>query len=388
MRNVLAFFFGVLLAALMLLPFAANAAVTYFSATCSGLPEYKGSAEDVARFICSNVTACNGATYTEGSYSRYAIGGTSPRYLNTYCNYLYSGSPRIDSIVLKTAYETTTTSCPTGLVLDVATGVCRQPNECDATAGQVVSSGMYDLGTDSNATPPTTTCDGTCELSYTGSGVVARQLVGGEWHYFSEGSYTRTAASCAENTAIAGGDSLPPPSCDPATQDQGTVNGRFVCLERTTTKTTTSDTVTNPDGSTTTTTVEADTATGEQTTTTTTTQPDGSSTSSTVTEPIPGTSDPFCVANPTHETCRKDDIPWGDIPGAETLPELGIPVSTSYSVIGGEGSCPADASVSFMGQQLTWSYSPLCTFAQAVRPILIGLAWLGFGFIVLGAVRS
>lgn len=285
------------------------------------------------------------------------------------------------------AHSKVGTACEPPLVAG-ANGVCEEPppvNPCTDSAGQTASSGMYDLGPDGNATPPTTVCDGSCELAYNGSGVVARQLVGGEFHYFSQGSYIRTATECSGTTAPAASSSLPPPSCDPATQDQGTVNGKFVCLNRSNTETkTTPPPVTNPDGSTTETTTTTDSSTGMTTTTATTTATDGTVTSTTTS--APGTSDPFCVANPTHESCTKDDIPWGTIPGAELIPVHEVAVDTQYDVIGGEGVCPADANVSFMGQALTWSYAPLCTFADMIRPLVIALAWLSFGFIIVGGL--
>lgn len=291
-----------------------------------------------------------------------------------------------------TYQPTTSAGAPNGARVSFSTSVggigadAPSSNPCTATAGQVVSSGLYDLGTDPEALPPTTTCDGQCELSYTGSGVVTRQLVGGAWHYFSQGSYTSTSSSCTGATSIDGSPSLPAPSCDPATQDQGTVNGRFVCLDKSTTKTTTeTPPVTNPDGSTTTT-KTTDNGDGTQTVETTNTATDGTKTTSTVTEPVPGSSEPFCVANPSHESCRKDDVPWGDIPEQGLIPVHEVETSTAYDVMGGEGQCPADQTVSFMGQSLTWSYAPICTFAQAIRPLVIGLSWLSFGLILVGGL--
>jgi hypothetical protein len=249
---------------------------------------------------------------------------------------------------------------------------------------------MIDLGTDENVTPPVSACDGTCELSYNGSGVVARQLVGGAYHYFSEGSYTRVATSCTVSDVPSGSATLPPATCDAATQDQGTVNGKFICLNRETNKTTTTaPPVTNPDGSVTETTTSSDSATGKDTITTKTTAADGTVTTSVETKPTPGSpgdSTDFCVANPTDATCTKDDIPWGSIPEEGLIPVHEIPVTTAYSVIGGEGQCPADASVSFLGTGLTWSYAPLCTFAEMIRPLVIAMAWLSFAFIIVGGL--
>lgn len=278
-----------------------------------------------------------------------------------------------------------------GLVLE--NGKCMKPNPCTPLVGNIASSGMYDLGTDSAATPPTVTCDGQCELSYNGSGVVARQMISGVYHYFSEGSYSVTNTKCYAATGIDSVTSLPPISCDPVTQQQGEVNGHVVCLNKTidsdsnTTKTTT----TAGDVTTDTETTVTNNADGTITTTTATTATNNvtgevtSSTDSSTTRPV---DDTWCALNPADPACSKNDIPWGTVPGPESLGVLNIPVNTSYSVVGGEGSCPADASLDVMGIPITWSYQPICNFASTVRPILIAFAWVSFGFIVLGAVRS
>ena len=280
--------------------------------------------------------------------------------------------------------------CPAPKVMDPITGICGAPTVCQSTVGQVATQGMIDLGTDENALPPADSCDGACVVSYNGGGVVARQIVNGAYHYFSQGSYTRTSASCTVSDMPSGTATLPPASCDPDTQDQGTINGSFTCLDRSTTKTTTTaPPVTNPDGSTTETTTTTDSATGTDTVTTKTTGADGSVTETTTTQPTPGSpgdSSDFCKENPSDPTCSKDDIPWGTIPEAGVIPTFEVPITTAYEVIGGEGSCPADASVSFMGTALTWSYAPICTFAEMIRPLVLGFAWLSFGFIIVGGL--
>lgn len=390
--NLYAFVTGVALAAALCFSTLAEAS-TYWRIN-SGLLQKSGTVTDVAEYLCANVEKYYSsdpvawANYSSKSFNHNAISGTTPyREAAVYCNWTYYATPQVNQYVA-TISEVIGT-CPTGYHDEA--GQCVKDNPCLPGAGQVVSSGMYDLGTDDTVNPPTTTCDGACELSYTGSGIVSRQLVGGVYHYFSEGSYTQTSTQCSTSSALPGSTSLPPPSCDSLTQQQGTVNGKFVCLDKSTTKTTTTaPLVTNPDGSTTQTTTTSDSGTKMDTITTTTTAPDGTVSTSTTTAPTPGTGadSPFCEANPTDPSCTKDDIPWGTVPGPEALGVLNIPVNTSYSVVGGEGSCPADASLDVMGIAVTWSYQPLCSFASTVRPILIAFAWVSFGFIVLGAVRS
>lgn len=391
-KNLLVFVFGLVLAAVFLLPSSAHA-YTIWKKT--GFYELKRTAwgetgEDVAVAACLIFNDIDPNKWRETSFL--SLGTVSSTTVTGKCQgekwdpftstwkYSTFGNTNLGDIV-------NVATCPEGFEGNTTTNKCKKISVCAAGAGAVVSSGMYDLGTDENALPPTSTCNGQCVLSYTGSGVVARQVVNGAYHYFSQGSYTQVNQECSTSDALAGSSTLPPASCDSQTQDQGTVNGKFVCLDRaTTTTTTTAPPVTNPDGSVTETTTSSDSKTGTDTVTTKTTAPDGTVTTSTTTQPTPGTSTEFCKANPSDPTCRKDDIPWGDIPEAGIIPTHDVPVSTTYTVIGGEGFCPADTSISFLGQSLTWSYGPICTFAEMIRPLVIGLAWLSFGFIIVGGL--
>lgn len=77
---------------------------------------------------------------------------------------------------------------------------------------------------------------------------------------------------------------------------------------------------------------------------------------------------------------------YGQTPAAEPLNTLEVPVSPTVTPVGGAGSCPADITTSIYG--LTWSYQPICDFASAIRPLIIGFAWLAFAYIVAGTVRT
>jgi hypothetical protein len=259
---------------------------------------------------------------------------------------------------------------------------------------------MYDLGTDENALPPTTTCNGQCELSYNGSGVVARQMVGGEYHYFSEGSYTVTATACSgASTALSGASGLPPPTCDAATQDQGTVNGQTVCLDKSKTDTTTKtppvvDPVTGDSTETTTTTHDD----GSTTTTTETTHTDGSVTTTVVDNAAPA--DEFCQANPTDPSCAPTDDICAERPDTLGCAELGSVsdvalgteerglTSITPATVGGAGSCPADLTADFMGQPVVFSWALPCQAAEWLRPLVLAFTWLAAGVIFIGGVRQ
>lgn len=73
------------------------------------------------------------------------------------------------------------------------------------------------------------------------------------------------------------------------------------------------------------------------------------------------------------------------VPGAPTDSEVDEnpigPSNISPVSLGGEMSCPADQQLP-RGQVFTWT--PICTYAVSLRPIIIVMAWLAAGFIVLG----
>lgn len=207
------------------------------------------------------------------------------------------------------------TWCPAPSIINPTTGKCETASVCDTGAGQVVSSGYYDWGTNENVNPTPTTCDGTCELSYSGGGIEKRQMINGVYHYFSSGQMVRTNAECSTATTPSAVTALPSMTCDPLTQNEGYVNGKQVCLAKSETATegsettvsvdgtvtteTTTTTKANPDGTTTVTvTVETvDSATGEKTKNTTTTVQAAEPSS-------------FCQQHPTDSSCltSEDDI--------------------------------------------------------------------------------
>lgn len=51
------------------------------------------------------------------------------------------------------------------------------------------------------------------------------------------------------------------------------------------------------------------------------------------------------------------------------------------------GHCPADRVMAVMGQQVTWSWSPVCDLARGVRPVVVAFAALAAVGIVVGASR-
>lgn len=92
----------------------------------------------------------------------------------------------------------------------------------------------------------------------------------------------------------------------------------------------------------------------------------------------------LCKDHPDILACAKQ----GETTNGDIIPTHEVPFSTLFSPVGSAGGCPADVSLSFMGQPLGWSYEPICTMADMIRPLVIGFAWLGFGFIIVAGLKK
>lgn len=88
-----------------------------------------------------------------------------------------------------------------------------------------------------------------------------------------------------------------------------------------------------------------------------------------------------CEKNPDHVSCMEagEFTATGD--GISTA-ELGLSFGTT--TWGSSGSCPADIQTHFLGQSLSISYAPFCTYLSNLAPVLIALSFLLAGYIVLG----
>lgn len=87
-----------------------------------------------------------------------------------------------------------------------------------------------------------------------------------------------------------------------------------------------------------------------------------------------------CEKHPESVGCSS----YGTPEPIQPLSTLTVPLNPDYSPVGGAGSCPAPITV----KGITWSYQPICDFATAIRPLIIGFAWISFAFIVAGTVRT
>lgn len=95
------------------------------------------------------------------------------------------------------------------------------------------------------------------------------------------------------------------------------------------------------------------------------------------------TIDDMCVNNPNSVACST----LGSAPSAPTLPASSVQVPmTPWSVGPSSGTCPADKTVNVFGQQLSFSFSPVCKFAQGVQPIVLVLCALAAALIVVAGI--
>lgn len=270
------------------------------------------------------------------------------------------------------------------------------------TKDQLQSSGYFDIGTNSAASPLIVQCRSGCESIFDGTSPAGSALTGGVKHFYAHGSYIKTGNNCSSSNSAGdpvGG--VPPDSCGPG-QIMGTVNGKPRCATTgpagtpttapngspttsgppgtaptsPTTTTGSTSTSSNSDGSTTTTTTNTTNYSGGGSTTTTTVTnnyPDGHSTSSTTTtgagpgsspgssagvtpgdDGDPSEADP-CTSNSAGEGCGGNPTAPGSIrtAGTRTVADalsdarnafmasgLGLAVGNFFTVTVG-GQCPS-----------------------------------------------
>lgn len=206
-----------------------------------------------------------------------------------------------------------------------------------------------------------------------------------------------------------------------------------------TTSKTSTDTKTNADGSTTTTKTTTDTTckdgvcTSTTTTVSETTTTSGTKTTDTKTGSESKDQNSFCVQNPEHQLCVKNDMTGDcsagfvctgdpvqcatakasqamkcalDKTNGTTLADqmaLGndpalqgennplIPKTVSLSSIAPtrtlSGSCPPPITVSLFGQTASYSFDAICPWIETLGRILVGLAWLTAFFIVSRSIK-
>lgn len=90
-----------------------------------------------------------------------------------------------------------------------------------------------------------------------------------------------------------------------------------------------------------------------------------------------------CVAGSLLAGC----VPLGDVPASAPVPasETSIPF-TPWSVGSVDGTCPAPQTVRVFDTEYSFSYDPLCTFVQKLRPLVLALCALAAAVIVATGV--
>lgn len=99
-------------------------------------------------------------------------------------------------------------------------------------------------------------------------------------------------------------------------------------------------------------------------------------------QPAPGSTDQ-CVEFPDSLGCALLDRP-----SEEDLQTSNPSLSLTPVSMGGSGFCPAPLTATYLGHQVSFSFDPLCTYANSLRPLVLALAWLSAGVIFIGGVRN
>jgi hypothetical protein len=89
---------------------------------------------------------------------------------------------------------------------------------------------------------------------------------------------------------------------------------------------------------------------------------------------------------PPNKPTTQDDVTFDSVDDVD-LPKQDLNPSFSYSSWG-EGTCPADPSVSYLGHSMTIPFHVVCTAAGYIRPIVLLLGLLISGYIISGVRKA
>lgn len=102
---------------------------------------------------------------------------------------------------------------------------------------------------------------------------------------------------------------------------------------------------------------------------------------------------PEDTPEPELDQCQKYPNTVGcaslDVPTPETMPteSRGI-AELSPVAVGGVGQCPAPLTANVAGRTIEFSFDLLCDYADALRPLVLALAWLSAGMLFIQGVRN
>ncbi len=302
-------------------------------------------------------------------------------------------------------------------------------NPCSATLAQPMGAQGQEFSVPvSSATgAPSKVCLGGCgyipRSTGPGAGIVGK--LGTQYTYVGMDSsqWIGLGAICTASAVGATGNPTNPPQPYPLPLEPGkcpgTVNGVAVVVPCDTTTSTSvnagagaassaSSTASSPAGTTGNTSnknTETTCTPTTCTTTVTTTVNNPNGTTTTTKDTATEDKGDFCGEHPGSPQCADEEDeqkdPCDDAPDRAGCKNLGtlqpeslltttVPLAINRNEGFGptNGTCPGDQTVTFMGQTITWSWSAFCQFAQGIRPVVIGLAWLAAAISFLGLSRK
>jgi hypothetical protein len=214
--------------------------------------------------------------------------------------------------------------------------------------------------------------------SYTGAACTGTEI--------ATGSMSTTAGDTKRTTEL---------DCGSKGLGSATINGITTCAEPSAAApVTTTDRKTETTAAGQTVTDKTVTDNGSKVTTSTTSTPPGGSPTTTTTDQ---SKNQFCEEHPNSELCKPGKDPceenpqrlgcaeFGDVPDSNLGTQSIGPSSIAPVSVGASMSCPANVALPH-GMQFEWT--PICTFAGGLRPVVLALAWLAAGLIVFGAIRE
>lgn len=294
-------------------------------------------------------------------------------------------------------------SCPAHSVLSGASCACdsgytESSGQCINATGEAKctnAKGASDMFTGHSAKPPVGQaycpssgnadgCAAVVEGGFAGK-KAGQPLV---WTY--EIKYT--GAKC---TPPASSETTAPTTCK---GQQGTFNGKVMCIPygpADSVSSVKSETRTNPvapgaesgSGGGTTTTQDTSCSGSKCTTTTTKTTTDPSGVATTTTETKDQPKEDFCKDNPRSVACK--EFNFGDVDAQEVGNEnvqLGIVKEPGFGPA--SGTCPSPKVATVLGISLVMPYTLLCEFAERIKPLLIGFAYLSAALTFFGFARK
>lgn len=99
-------------------------------------------------------------------------------------------------------------------------------------------------------------------------------------------------------------------------------------------------------------------------------------------DPLTPPEEDLCVSSPDRVSC----MTAGELPDVDQLTDN--PIQVTFSEQSGFGaidsSCPPDLTSDFLGQQVAFSFLPVCTAAETFRPIVLGMAFITATLLAFG----